>query len=101
MPPGVARSSPEVAAFSPGLAGSSPPAAAYSPGLATNAERVAGSVESELISRKEVVRRHPVKERPVETSQVAFFFKKWGGQNKKRAGRLLEGRTWDEMPRAS
>lgn len=31
-------------------------------------------------------------------SQVAFFFKQWGGTNKKKAGRLLEGRTWDEMP---
>ncbi len=29
---------------------------------------------------------------------VPFFFKQWGGANKKRAGRLLEGRTWDEMP---
>lgn len=29
---------------------------------------------------------------------VPFFFKQWGGTNKKRAGRLLEGRTWDEMP---
>lgn len=29
---------------------------------------------------------------------VAFFFKQWGGVNKKRAGRLLQGRTWDEMP---
>ena len=29
---------------------------------------------------------------------VAFFFKQWGGRNKKRTGRLLEGRTWDEMP---
>ena len=27
-----------------------------------------------------------------------FFFKQWGGVNKKKAGRLLEGRTWDEMP---
>lgn len=31
-------------------------------------------------------------------SRVAFFFKQWGGKNKKKAGRLLEGRTWDEMP---
>jgi protein gp37 len=31
-------------------------------------------------------------------SQIAFFFKQWGGKNKKKAGRLLEGRTWDEMP---
>jgi protein gp37 len=30
---------------------------------------------------------------------VAFFFKQWGGVNKKTAGRLLGGRTWDQMPR--
>lgn len=29
---------------------------------------------------------------------VPFFFKQWGGTNKKRTGRLLEGRSWDEMP---
>ncbi len=29
---------------------------------------------------------------------MPFFFKQWGGTNKKKAGRLLEGRTWDEMP---
>ncbi|MCA1629344.1 MAG: phage Gp37/Gp68 family protein [Acidobacteria bacterium] len=29
---------------------------------------------------------------------VPFFFKQWGGVNKKRAGRELEGRTWDQMP---
>jgi len=29
---------------------------------------------------------------------VPFFFKQWGGINKKRAGRSLEGRTWDQMP---
>jgi protein gp37 len=29
---------------------------------------------------------------------VPFFFKQWGGVNKKKAGRLLDGRTWDEMP---
>jgi protein gp37 len=29
---------------------------------------------------------------------VAFFFKQWGGVQKKRTGRLLEGRTWDELP---
>jgi protein gp37 len=31
-------------------------------------------------------------------SNVPFFFKQWGGVNKKRAGRELEGRTWDQMP---
>jgi len=30
--------------------------------------------------------------------KIPFFFKQWGGVNKKKAGRLLEGRTWDEMP---
>ena len=30
--------------------------------------------------------------------QVPFFFKQWGGTNKKRSGRVLDGRTWDEMP---
>tara|TARA_Y100000310_G_C20689853_1_gene821510 strand:- start:2658 stop:3404 length:747 start_codon:yes stop_codon:yes gene_type:complete len=29
---------------------------------------------------------------------VPFFFKQVGGVNKKEAGRLLDGRTWDEMP---
>jgi len=29
---------------------------------------------------------------------VPFFFKQWGGVNKKRTGRRLEGKTWDEMP---
>ncbi|MBN8837444.1 MAG: phage Gp37/Gp68 family protein [Sphingobacteriia bacterium] len=29
---------------------------------------------------------------------VAFFFKQWGGINKKKAGRILGGRTYDEMP---
>lgn len=31
---------------------------------------------------------------------VPFFFKQWGGVWKKRAGRELDGRTWDEMPTA-
>jgi protein gp37 len=29
---------------------------------------------------------------------VPFFFKQWGGTNKKKAGRLLDGRTWDDLP---
>ena len=31
-------------------------------------------------------------------SKVPFFFKQWGGHNKQKSGRLLEGRTCDEMP---
>ena len=30
---------------------------------------------------------------------VPFFFKQWGGRNKKAAGRTLDGRTWDQFPR--
>jgi len=30
--------------------------------------------------------------------KVPFFFKQWGGVNKKRNGRLLQGRIWDELP---
>lgn len=29
---------------------------------------------------------------------VPFFFKQWGGVQKKRNGRIIDGRTWDEMP---
>jgi len=32
--------------------------------------------------------------------RVPFFFKQWGGPNKKKAGRSLDGRTWDGMPDA-
>ncbi|MFY9222012.1 MAG: phage Gp37/Gp68 family protein [Blastocatellia bacterium] len=31
-------------------------------------------------------------------SNTAFFFKQWGGTNKKATGRELNGRTYDEMP---
>lgn len=35
-----------------------------------------------------------------QAAGVPFFFKQWGGVRKKLAGRLLDGRTWDEMPHA-
>jgi len=31
-------------------------------------------------------------------AKVPFFFKQWGGKNKKRAGRILDGEIWNEMP---
>lgn len=33
-----------------------------------------------------------------KANDVAFFFKQWGGKNKKANGRLLNGKTYDEMP---
>jgi len=29
---------------------------------------------------------------------VPFFFKQWGGKNKKKSGRVLDGMTWDQYP---
>ena len=31
-------------------------------------------------------------------AQVPFFFKQWGGTNRKKTGRILENRIWDDMP---
>ncbi len=36
-----------------------------------------------------------------KTQNVAFFFKQWGGNRKKRTGRMLGDRTWDEYPSAA
>lgn len=33
-----------------------------------------------------------------QASGVAFFHKQWGGPTPKSRGRLLDGKTWDEMP---
>lgn len=51
-------------------------------------------------------RARPIREAWVDEIELrcrvagtAFFFKQWGGVNKKAAGRLLRGRTYDEMPR--
>jgi len=30
--------------------------------------------------------------------KIVYFFKQWGGRNKKAAGRILNGKTYDEMP---
>jgi len=41
-----------------------------------------------------------IRERCV-SAEVPFFFKQWGGVNKKKAGRILDGRTWDQIPTGS
>jgi protein gp37 len=33
-----------------------------------------------------------------QSQKVPFFFKQWGGVFKKRTGRVLDGRTWEEFP---
>ena len=32
------------------------------------------------------------------SADIPYFFKQWGGKNKKSTGRILDGQTWDEMP---
>lgn len=32
-------------------------------------------------------------------ADISFFFKQWGGFHKKKAGKTLQGRTWEQMPR--
>ena len=34
------------------------------------------------------------------SNNVSFFFKQWGGPNKKKTGRILENRTWDQWPKS-
>ncbi len=36
--------------------------------------------------------------RQCQLASIPFFFKQWGGVNKRENGRQLEGRTWDELP---
>lgn len=36
-----------------------------------------------------------------QESRTAFFFKQWGGRNKKATGRTYRQRTWDELPALS
>jgi protein gp37 len=31
-------------------------------------------------------------------ANVAFYFKQWGGTNKKKAGKVLQGKIYNEMP---
>ncbi len=38
-----------------------------------------------------------IRDRCMDT-RTPFFFKQWGGVNKKKTGRELDGRTWDEFP---
>jgi protein gp37 len=33
-----------------------------------------------------------------DRQNVLFYFKQWGGKNKKKAGRMLLNKTWDDMP---
>lgn len=36
-----------------------------------------------------------------QAAGIAFHFKQWGGRDKKAAGRILDGQTWDEFPQGA
>ena len=64
------------------------------------------SVDWAIVGGESGPRARPMKEEWVREIRAAchkygtaFFFKQWGGLNKKRHGRKLDGRTWDEFPR--
>jgi protein gp37 len=40
---------------------------------------------------------HEIRDRCL-AEEVPFFFKQWGGVHKKKAGRVLDGRSWDQYP---
>jgi protein gp37 len=50
--------------------------------------------KSRLIKREWV---RQIRDRCLKVN-VPFFFKQWGGVNKKASGRILDGRTWDQYP---
>jgi len=66
------------------------------------------SIDWVIVGGESGPRARPIKESWVidirnqcQEKKVPFFFKQWGGVNKKKGGRELEGRTWDEMPLSS
>jgi protein gp37 len=40
-----------------------------------------------------------IKKKCKEEYNIPFFFKQWGGVNKKKTGRILQGKTWDNYPK--
>jgi len=63
------------------------------------------SIDWAIVGGESGPKARPMKEAWVREIRVAcrgygtaFFFKQWGGRNKKRQGRTLDGQTWDEFP---
>jgi len=66
------------------------------------------SIDWVIVGGESGPKARPIKEEWVksirdqcQTSNAAFFFKQWGGVQKYKTGRLLEGRVWDEYPRSA
>ncbi len=63
------------------------------------------SIDWVIVGGESGPRARPIKESWIidirnkcQEKKIPFFFKQWGGVNRKKTGRELEGRTWDEMP---
>ncbi len=63
------------------------------------------SIDWVIVGGESGPRARPIKEQWVldirdrcTASGVAFFFKQWGGVRKKANGRILRGRTWEQLP---
>ena len=64
-----------------------------------------GGIDWVIVGGESGPRARPIKEAWVIdirdqclAANIPFFFKQWGGLRKKRTGRVLQGRTWDDMP---
>jgi protein gp37 len=52
--------------------------------------------KSRIMEKEWVIR---IKDHAI-SSGIPFFFKQWGGKNKKKAGRSLDGKTWSQTPQS-
>lgn len=77
----------------------------FEPLIGSVAGAVLDGVHWAIVGGESGPRARPMKEKWVEEihslcleTGTAFFFKQWGGRNKKAAGRHYRGRTWDALP---
>lgn len=77
----------------------------FEPLIGSVADADLGGIHWAIVGGESGPRARPMKEEWLdeiyeicERSGVAFFFKQWGGKNKKATGRSYRGRLWDEWP---
>jgi protein gp37 len=79
----------------------------FEPLLGSVADADLTGIDWAIVGGESGPRSRPIEERWVdeiydlcEAAGSAFFFKQWGGRNKKSAGRSYRGQTWDALPEA-
>lgn len=80
----------------------------FEPLINSVADADLGNIDWAIVGGESGPRARPMKRVWVEeirllckANDTAFFFKQWGGTNKARTGRKLNGKTWDEFPTRS